>query len=101
MNYASPAAGSNEHGPGGSASVEALQPARSPVWISSTPAIPTMSARNTPVRTRLYGRRRNADGKLSPGGNASRTANSAMVLAPEAKGLIHREIHPTEDSESV
>lgn len=44
------------------------------------------TARGDPVSPRLYGRRGTTHGEASQEMTASRTANSAMVLAPQAKG---------------
>ena len=71
-------------GPGVSAAVEYFSRPAAPVRISKTPAIPRTPARGPRPAPGSTARAELPTAK-SPGDNASRTANSAMVLAPKPK----------------
>jgi len=69
-------------GPGVSAAVEHFSRPAAPVRISTTPAIPRTPA-GDPGRPAALRPAPNCPRQSQPGDNASRTANSAMVLAPK------------------
>jgi hypothetical protein len=71
-------------GPGVSAAVEHFSRPAAPVRISTTPAIPRTPA-GDPGRPTALRPAPNCPRQSQSGDNASRTANSAMVLAPKPK----------------